>query len=586
MTRYDAASNLLKIGSQGQAVKLLQQDLQTLGFNPVDTNGIFTHKTKSAVIQFQKSRPWLDYDGKVGRNTEAALTTAIELIEGHKRLSEIASNGLTVPLVELKREKVLVRYLQMRLKALGLYRGGRFVDSEWGRETEGAFSRLIEEKGLSGSTQFPNALDSVLALKLLDVKQLPSVLQSCRDQAKVFSKFKDDSSRWIGRFRRTVQNEHGDEENYLAFLDRGIEQSPYGAEIQNFLQSLEATIAPGMISSTPLSVAYADYPDLGVLPTIDSSGLTFIASDITEACVCLGNYVTGDPHVKVRWLGRNALNNTQCLSATKYLQILKTFCDINQQPQFKDLNVCECQVKESVNSRGEDVASLITDIVSYRNGVSNSNGLALTFKLFSSVSDLENWINRTISGSNDSSFRFSGKYLDRSPFESPIVFSQPLGSILTNKSTNDDYSGDNNRISTYILTRFISMLGWHRHLALGSQFPGANWESLKGVVLAMGTDTARYFDVALETLGLENVVKSPVCISKLGYGPSAFVYAAFIQFIDEHTEGQSRLRSLAIALRVKKNNPPGVDSDDIRGDSAIAAAVTEIIRRIITEELV
>lgn len=587
MTRYGAESKVLKVGSQGQFVKQLQQDLQSLGFNPVDTNGTFNQNTKSSVISFQKSRPWLDIDGAVGGNTQAALTTAIESLEGHMRLNDIATNGTSLALSDLKQEHILVQYLQTKLKALGIYRGGRFIDGLWGPETEEALTRLIKESGLLGSTQFPNALDGVLAQKVLEVKQLPSVLQERGDQVKVFSKLKQDSSRWIGRFRPVVQNEHGDNANYLAFLDRGIEWSPYGAEIQNFAQALEAAMDPSLISPSPLSAQYSDYPILRKPPVnFDNTSLGFLAADITEACVCLGNYVVGDPQVKVRWMGRDAFENTQCLSATKYLQVLKTICDVNQNPRFKDLNVCEAEIRELGNSSGENIGSIITDIVSYRKGVPNSNALALTFKLFSKVSELEEWINETISGRNDGSFHFSSKYGSNSAFLDPEIISRSLGKVMAKKSNNSNYIGDSNRVSTYILTRFISMLGWHKHLSLDSQFPRANWESLKGVILSMGTDTARYFDVAIETLGLENVVNSPVCISKLGYGESAFVYVAFIQFIDEHIDGQPRLRSLSMALRAKKNAGIGVDSDDIRCDAAIAAAVTEILRRVITEQLV
>jgi hypothetical protein len=58
-------------------------------------------------------------------------------------------------------------------------------------------------------------------------------------------------------------------------------------------------------------------------------------------------------------------------------------------------------------------------------------------------------------------------------------------------------------------------------------------------------------------------------------------YAAFVKFIDRRTS-PGKLRTFAFALRCPKNNSS--DSFDFR-DTRLAAAVTEIVRRIVTEEL-
>jgi hypothetical protein len=55
-------------------------------------------------------------------------------------------------------------------------------------------------------------------------------------------------------------------------------------------------------------------------------------------------------------------------------------------------------------------------------------------------------------------------------------------------------------------------------------------------------------------------------------------YAAFVKFVDRRTN-PGKLRTFALSLRC-----PGSGSFDFR-DTRLAAAVTEIVRRIVTEEL-
>ena len=93
----------------------------------------------------------------------------------------------------------------------------------------------------------------------------------------------------------------------------------------------------------------------------------------------------------------------------------------------------------------------------------------------------------------------------------------------------------------------------------------------------MGTDAARYIDVALETLGVINVISQPVVISKVGFGPSSFAYVAFVKFVDNRVQ-PAKLRTFSLALRT----PNGSDRER---DTNLAAAVTEIVRRILNEEL-
>jgi hypothetical protein len=107
------------------------------------------------------------------------------------------------------------------------------------------------------------------------------------------------------------------------------------------------------------------------------------------------------------------------------------------------------------------------------------------------------------------------------------------------------------------------------------------------MVRAMGTDTARYTDIAFKMLGLESVISSPVIISKLGNGYSdtrkrnEIAYVAFVQFVDERPKAKgkpAKVRTLSMAIRAASN-------DMVKLDARMAAEVTEIIRRVVTEEL-
>ena len=63
---------LLKIGSRGEVVKLLQERLNLLGFNCGVADGIFGNNTYNAVYLFQSAKT-LSKDGIVGQNTWSKL---------------------------------------------------------------------------------------------------------------------------------------------------------------------------------------------------------------------------------------------------------------------------------------------------------------------------------------------------------------------------------------------------------------------------------------------------------------------------------------------------------------------------------
>lgn len=148
-------------------------------------------------------------------------------------------------------------------------------------------------------------------------------------------------------------------------------------------------------------------------------------------------------------------------------------------------------------------------------------------------------------------------------------------------------------MSAYDLTRFVSLLGWHNYFAQEARLPSAQWNSLETVVRAMGTDTARYLDVAIERLGLNTVIESPVILSKLGFGRSSsrdrteICYVALLQFADTRPRRQGKPAvqyTVALSLLAAKDlNDANEEARQL--DARMAAEVTEILRRLVSQEL-
>ena len=129
-----SATGTLKVGSRGDDVKRLQENLNTLGYNAGKPDGIFGNGTKNAVIAFQKAKG-LSADGIVGTNTQKAIT---------KALNDKAAANSGVLKVGSKGEKVTT--LQKNLNTLG-YNVGT-VDGVFGNKTRDAVIAFQKAKGL------------------------------------------------------------------------------------------------------------------------------------------------------------------------------------------------------------------------------------------------------------------------------------------------------------------------------------------------------------------------------------------------------------------------------------------------------
>ncbi|WP_146135860.1 hypothetical protein [Phormidesmis priestleyi] len=184
-------------------------------------------------------------------------------------------------------------------------------------------------------------------------------------------------------------------------------------------------------------------------------------------------------------------------------------CRVNaQQPQIPIQDCTFCNLSQ----KAQDVtfANAAIDIVSYRNdddskGVMTSNATAGMMKRFSSLSELEQWLQRT---TGNSSLKFRGYYGADPLIKNPGLRSK-TGLILT--AVLEGERGDN-LVTAYDLTRLISMVGWHPYLTKTTRLPGAQWHSLQTVVQAMGYDTARYIEAAISRLGLGDTIREPVIL--------------------------------------------------------------------------
>ncbi|HEY9865127.1 MAG TPA: hypothetical protein V6D21_13210 [Candidatus Obscuribacterales bacterium] len=390
-------------------------------------------------------------------------------------------------------------------------------------------------------------------------------LEQAKNREQVFDNF------------QKIEYEIGANLDKFAFLDKGLDQSPYQNHIQNYSQYL---------NRKPLQ--YSPYPALGKIPYIDQESLAFLHPQIEEACISLGKFEAGE--LKTIWLGRNPLKTTQFWSTTKIIPVLNTLIQIDQKFSKCDINNLKLQNSEN-QTENFSLQTAIEDVVNYKSKVGSSNALAALFKRFETRSNLEKWLQK-ITGNLTSSFQ--GDYGESPVFLNPEIINDETKNIIL-KSVLDTPKGDN-FVSAYDLTRLISLIGWHNYLPAQSQLPNLPEKNYNYLVTALGQDPARYVDVALKTLGIEQIITAPVILSKMGYGNSVLrqtveiCYVAFVQFIDSlpnTNQKPAEFRTLALALRgvIPINNQGDFTQQALELDARMAAEVTEILRRVVVETL-
>ena len=177
--RYDGADDdtvqeevgtTLKLGSYGESVKLLQENLKKLGYYKSSVDSDFGSLTQSAVKQFQKDKK-LTVDGIVGPQTQTAIDAALKALSIDTDVAgdaypldqfvrEVqAAVGATVDgyagPVTLSKTKTLstllnskhalVRPVQKRLLSLGYIVGT--VDGVFGSQTKAAVKAFQKDNG-------------------------------------------------------------------------------------------------------------------------------------------------------------------------------------------------------------------------------------------------------------------------------------------------------------------------------------------------------------------------------------------------------------------------------------------------------
>jgi hypothetical protein len=502
--------------------------------------------------------------------------------------------------IEVKLSLDELTQAQADLQELGLYDGE--VDGIYGRLTETAFAQF------ANALSIDTILDATSQAITNNLLQVPSVvrhiLQVASDRDRLLQKFMN--------AQRIFVNMGQANENHLGFLDRGVygciagkmnslpsrnfAPSPFVNHIHSYPDRL-ASLPDGvnvvsygevaMLTGSQVRVRFRQYPRLGVIPNIENIGLEFLSSNIHEACICIGSVVNGQ--MLTRWIGRNPLRNVQFWSSTKILPLLYTICKANQSAPTQAIS--SCIVANSQDTRSHRTFEVMAQrICNYdeADGMS-SNALAAMFKQFATPLELQNWL-KGITGNQE--LTFQGRYGEKPYIEKPLLL-DAVGKPIFDFSK-EPHRGDN-LISAYDLTRIISQISWHRHIPPSDRLPSAQWHSLSTLITSMGQDTARYVDVAIAALGLQYFIGDPVVISKMGFGYSdqrkcsELTYTACIQFVDRlaqnHDQSLPRLRSINMTLRavLDLKNP---DREALEIDVIMAATVAEILRRIVTEELI
>lgn len=382
-------------------------------------------------------------------------------------------------------------------------------------------------------------------------------------------------------FQRFLRREAGFSAEKLAFLDRGAAQSPYRREIGKCAARLQSFGQPTAAVTLPQTGAAA-YPARGVLPKIEPNGLDFLAPDIVSGCLCLATL--NQSGLQSRWLGRLALNNREMWSATKFAPLL---CVVERANAIAPtIPIDRCRIR-AVGGPSYPFSTLAEGVVSYDNRVATSNALAVTFKHFEPPIALERWMRQT-TGNDRLTFR--GRYGEAPFISRPQLWDTDTGKVLLN-SPGQVHQGDN-LVSTYDLTRLLTMAAWHYPISRLANFAFAQGHSLKPVIQAMGIDTARYIDVALGALGLQQDVTDPAIISKSGFGRSSLrdrtelSYSAVVHFslprqgTSDFTATHQRY-ALGLTLIAAKDT--GNRNEEARHvDALMAAEVTEILRRVVT----
>lgn len=553
--------------------------------DPANVTGVLQQGQRVTVLD-QSSTEWWEVKADVAGRTKQGFVNSkfLQPVGDSDTLKDLVDSGLSLSFSQLKNKPRLVLELQKRLRNLGFYPGGQWLDSQLSSQTSmtwKGWQQFCSEIGLPAPSA-TKAIDSLMARSLLDTLSIPKIFEQAKNITAIKKQLAD-------IHRRTPRNS-----KYPPFSDRSIKNSPFEDDIQRYPAYLSAmqpddskTISHGrtitLAGDGGASVTFNDFPICGIVPAIDTGKLDFLPSSISKACICVGSFVQGVDQIKVHWVGKNPLQEQEYWSSTKFIAPLNVICALGNIRSSIDID--DCEVGFDVNSERtvtHNFNRLVEHMVSYEEKkIASSNRIAATLKRFFPRQVLEEWL---IGITGNSGLAFRGFYGGGGPFiQNPVLIDKSLGrNEIVMRHAPTDTAGAN-RVYSYDMVRIISMLGWHLHLQDPAKLPGAQWICLESIVRAMGFDPARYVDIAFETLGVVDHIANPVVISKLGSGFSERrsiqedTCVAFVSFVDTRT-GPGRLHTLSFSLHASGSTAEAHDLD-------LAVAVTEIIRRTMALEL-
>lgn len=364
--------------------------------------------------------------------------------------------------------------------------------------------------------------------------------------------------------------------NHMSFLDRGLQSSPAAGQVGRIPERLatdpSARGARWAPAASALGVEATDMPDRGQRPEI--TPIDFLHGDIQNASVVVGTKVNGE--MQGRWYGRSDHQNDQFWSATKHVQALGLIQLINK--RRPDLDIDTLSIREAGKPGTEiDLHALMQDIVSYDAGPQRSNAGAATLGRMMDPSARTSFVQ----GNTGHAMELAGGYGGGTLFTRPEIVTKG-GEVVATAPASAGVKGQN-MVSAYDLTRMMAQAAWHPHLDPEERIEGAQWSSIESVMRAMGEDSARYVDAAIDRLKAREFLDDLVIVTKLGHGirsatgNAETVYTGMVQFSDKRQSPPVQ-RSVCFTLR-------GVRRDPVELDARMAAEVTAILERVLDGSL-
>jgi hypothetical protein len=358
--------------------------------------------------------------------------------------------------------------------------------------------------------------------------------------------------------------------DHLSFLDRGLASSPFKGAAPQVWESFGVR-ADGQAVQSSGSAGFTPFPARGE-KVGEFRPLTFLGPSIKQAAIVVGSEVDGK--MQARWYGQQPTLPSPMWSATKSLNALGLISKLNA--MRPDLKVEDLSIRQA-GSPGTAIPlkGLFQDITSYDNGPQGSNAGAGALGRMLGGAGREAFVE----GNTGNDVTFNSNFGAGTMFSRPEIVTRTGERVLLSPESPGE--AVKNRISAYDLTRVHAQAAWHTRLDPSQRLPGAQGHSIGGWMRAMTEDTARYTDAGLKKLGLEGKISNVAIASKLGFGFESgqyeAVYSAVVQFSDDRFSPPKQ-RSVSFTLR-------GEDASPTRLDAQLATDTTEILRRLVNDEL-